>query len=166
MIPKIQFLLIKMDSKEKLRKEYEKTIKRELAKKVGSITIIVTEDTYDKALTAFNIGVAGAELGMKVLMFFTSRGINIVKKSYKPRRARWGESPIGWKETFIKNRGGTTLSHLMYQAKDMGVEFNACYTSMISMGLKDDMLLENVRVLRMSEFLGLSVGTDMQLVIG
>jgi hypothetical protein len=28
------------------------------------------------------------------------------------------------------------------------------------------MLLENVRVMRMSEFLGLSVGTDMQFVIG
>jgi predicted peroxiredoxin len=48
----------------------------------------------------------------------------------------------------------------------MGVEFNVCYTSMISMGIKEDMLLENVRVIRMSEFLGLAVGTDMQLVIG
>lgn len=155
-----------MDSQIKIRKEYEKTLKRELTKKVGSLTIIVIEDTYDKALTAFNIGVAGVELGMKVVMFFTSRGANIVKKSYKPRRARWGESPIGWKETFIKRRGGTTLAHLMYQAKDMGVEFNVCYTSMISMGIKEDMLLENVRVIRMSEFLGLAVGTDMQLVIG
>jgi len=125
--------LINTDSKIKLRKEYEKTMKRELAKKVGSMAIIVTEDTYDKALTAFNIGVAGRELGMKVIMFFTSRGVNIVKKSYKPRRARWGESPIAWKETFIKRRGGATLAHLMYQAKDMGVEFNVCYTSMISL---------------------------------
>ena len=155
-----------MDAKEKLRKEYEKTIKRNLSNKVGSLTIIVTEDTYDKALTAFNIGVAGAELGMKVIMFFTARGANIVKKSYKPRRARWGESPIAWKETYIKRRGGATLAHLMYQAKDMGVDFNVCYTSMISMGLNEDMLLENVRVMRMSEFLGLAVGTDMQLIIG
>jgi len=151
--------------KKKLRKQYEETMKRELTKKVGSLIIIVAEDTYDKALTAFNIGVAGIELGMKVIMFFTSRGANIVKKSYKPRRARWGEAPIGWKETFIKKRGGATLAHLMYQAKDMGVEFNVCYTSMVSMGIKEDMLLENVRVIRMSEFLGLSVGTDMQLVI-
>ena len=151
--------------KKKLRKQYEETMKRELTKKVGSLTIIVAEDTYDKALTAFNIGVAGIELGMRVIMFFTSRGANIVKKSYKPRRARWGEAPIGWKETFIKKRGGATLAHLMYQAKDMGVEFNVCYTSMVSMGIKEDMLLENVRVIRMSEFLGLSVGTDMQLVI-
>jgi predicted peroxiredoxin len=158
--------LANTDPKKKLRKEYEKTMKRDLARKVGSMAIIVTEDTYDKALTAFNIGVAGVELGMKVIMFFTSRGVNIVKKSYKPRRARWGESPIGWKESFIKRRGGATLAHLMYQAKDMGVEFNVCYTSMISMGIKEDMLLENVRVIRMSEFLGLSVGTDMQLVIG
>jgi predicted peroxiredoxin len=157
--------LPKKHIKKKLRKQYEETMKRELTKKVGSLIIIVAEDTYDKALTAFNIGVAGIELGMKVIMFFTSRGANIVKKSYKPRRARWGEAPIGWKETFIKKRGGATLAHLMYQAKDMGVEFNVCYTSMVSMGIKEDMLLENVRVIRMSEFLGLSVGTDMQLVI-
>jgi predicted peroxiredoxin len=158
--------LAETDSNKKLRKEYEKTMKRDLAKKVGNMTIIVTEDTYDKALTGFNIGVAGIELGMKVNMFFTSRGTNIMKKSYKPRRARWGESPIGWKETFIKRRGGTTLAQLMYQAKDMGVEFYACYTSMLSMGIKDEMLLENVKVMRMSEFLGLAVDSDMQLVIG
>jgi len=154
------------DSHKKIRKEYEKTMKRQLAKKVGSMTIIVTEDTYDKALTAFNMAVAGIELGMKVNMFFTSRGANVMKKSYKPRRARWGESPIGWKETFIKRHGGTTLAQLMYQAKDMGVEFYSCYTSMLSMGIKEDTLLENVQVMRMSEFLGVAVDSDIQLVIG
>ena len=58
-------------------------MKRDINKKVGTITIIITEDTYDKAITAFNFAVSAIEMGMKVDMFFTARGINILKKSYK-----------------------------------------------------------------------------------
>ena len=148
------------------RKEYEKTIKRAVSKKVGSLTIIVIEDTYDKALTAFNIGLAGAELGMTVSMFFTSRGVNIIKKSYKPRRARWGEAPIGWKESSIKRRGGPVLAELMYQAKDMGVRFYVCYTSMISTGLNEEMFISGIKVMRMVEFLELAFEADTHFVIG
>ena len=150
---------------EEIRKEYEKTMQRSITKKIGTMTIIVTEDTYDKALTAFNFGVAGVEMGMKVSIFFTSRGINIIKKSYKPRRARWGEAPIVWKETSIRRRGGVVLAELMYQARDMGAHFYVCYTSMVSAGLKEAMLLENVKVIRMAEFLGLALESDIQLVI-
>ena len=150
---------------EEIRKEYEKTMQRAITKKIGTMTIIVMEDTYDKALTAFNLGVAGVEMGMKVSMFFTSRGINILKKSYKPRRARWGEAPIAWKESSIKRRGGIVLAELMYQARDMGVHFFACYTSMLSTGVKDSMLLDNVKVVRMAEFLGFALESEIQLVI-
>ena len=150
---------------EEIRKEYEKTMQRAITKKIGTMTIIVMEDTYDKALTAFNFGVAGVEMGMNVSMFFTSRGINIVKKSYKPRRARWGEAPIVWKETSIKRRGGVVLAELMYQARDMGVHFYVCYTSMISTGIKESMLLENIKVTRLAEFLGLTLESEIQLVI-
>jgi len=150
---------------EDIRKEYEKTMQRAITKKIGTMTIIVMEDTYDKALTAFNLGVAGVEMGMNVSMFFTSRGVNIVKKSYKPRRARWGEAPIAWKESSIKRRGGIVLAELMYQARDMGVHFHACYTSMLSMGIKESMLLENIKVIRMAEFLGLAVESEIHLVI-
>ncbi len=150
---------------EDIRKEYEKTMQRAITKKIGTMTIIVMEDTYDKALTAFNLGVAGVEMGMNVSIFFTGRGVNIVKKSYKPRRARWGEAPIAWKESSIKRRGGVVLAELMYQARDMGVHFHACYTSMLSMGIKESMLLENIKVIRMAEFLGLAVESEIHLVI-
>ncbi len=156
----------KEQAKATLRKEYEKTMKRPLAKKPGSLTVIVTEDTYDKALTAFNISVAAIEMGMTVSLFFTSRGINIITKSYKPRRARWGEAPIGWKENIIKRRGGSVLAHLMYQAKDMGVHFYACYTSMLSAGIPERKLLDNVKIIRMTEFLGIAADADIHLVIG
>jgi predicted peroxiredoxin len=153
------------ESTNEIRKEYEKTMQRAITKKVGAMTIIVMEDTYDKALTAFNFGVAGVEMGMKVSMFFTSRGIHILKKAYKPRRAHWGEAPIVWKEASIKKKGGVVLAELMYQARDMGVHFYLCYTSIISAGLKESMFLENIKVIRMAEFLGIALETDIQLII-
>ena len=148
-----------------IREKYEQTMQRELVQKVGKITVVLTEDTYDKALTAFNIAVAAVEIGMTVHMFFTSRAVNVLRKSYKPRRARWGEAPIGWKESYIKRRGGPVLAHLMYQAKDMGVNIYACYTSMVSMGLTEKDLIGDIRAIRMSEFLEMSVVTDSQFVI-
>ncbi|MBU0498129.1 MAG: DsrE/DsrF/DrsH-like family protein [Candidatus Thermoplasmatota archaeon] len=148
------------------RHAYVKTMDRDVGQKVGTMTIILTEDTYDKALTTFNIAVAGIEMGMKVMVFFTARGINVIKKAYKPRRSRWGEAPIGWKETFIRRRGGQTLSQLMYQARDMGVELLACYTSMISIGLKEPQIITGVKTIRMVEFLEFAIHSDTQFVIG
>jgi predicted peroxiredoxin len=148
------------------RKEYKKTMKREIPKKIGSITIILIEDSYDKALTAFNLAVGAVEMGMTVHMLFMARGVNVLKKSYKPRRSRWGEAPIGWKETYISKRGGPILAHLMYQAKDMGVNLYVCYTSMVTTGLNEKELLSDIKILRISEFLELSVETDSQFVIG
>ena len=147
-----------------IRDEYIKTMARDTERKVGSIAIILTEDNYDKALTAFNIAVGAVEMGMTVHMFFTARGVNVLRKSYKPRRARWGEAPIGWKEAYIKKRGGPILAHLMYQAKDMGVNLHACYTSMISMELLEKDLLSEVKTTRVSEFIELSIETDAQFV--
>ncbi|KYK20060.1 hypothetical protein AYK24_10305 [Thermoplasmatales archaeon SG8-52-4] len=151
---------------ERPRKEYKKTMRREIPKHIGSITIILIEDSYDKALTAFNIAVGAVEMGITVHMMFMARGVNVLKKSYKPRRSRWGEAPVGWKETYIKRRGGPILAHLMYQAKDMGVNLYVCYTSMISIGLKEDELLKDIRVIQMPEFLSLTIETDSQYVIG
>ena len=149
-----------------LREQYKKTMKRAINKKVGTITIIITEDTYDKAITAFNFAVSAIEMGMKVNMFFTARGINILRKSYKPRRAKWGEAPIGWKETYIKRRGGATLAQLMYQANDLGIKMNLCYSSMISMGLHEQMFLKGIKIITMPEFLHSTIETDAHLLIG
>jgi len=158
--------MITKTSEQVPRREYKKTIKREIEENIRSMTIIVTEDTYDKALTAFNMGVSGVEMGVDVSLFFTSRGINILKKSYKPRRARWGEAPIGLKESSIKKHGGPILAQLMYQAKDMGAKFYVCYTSMVSMGLNEKMLIGDVKIMRMVEFLEIALKADAHFVIG
>jgi len=149
-----------------LRTQYQKTMERTIKNTVHTMSLIITEDTYDKALTAFNLAVSAAEMGVTVDMFFTARGVNILKKSYKPRKAKWGEAPIGWKETFIRRRGGATLAQLMYQAKDMGVHMNICYSSMISMGLQQRMFIDGIGIKRMPEFLQQSLESDAHLLIG
>lgn len=65
-----------------------------------------------------------------------------------------------------KKRGGPILANLMYQAKDMGVNLYVCYTSMISLGLKEDMFVGGIKTIRMSEFLEFSLESDAQFVIG
>ncbi len=158
--------MTKKNIKKEIRDQYKKTMDRAISKKVGTMAIIITEDTYDKALTAFNIAVVAIEMGIKVNMFFTARGVNILKKSYKPRRAKWGEAPIGWKETYIKRRGGTTLAQLMYQANDLGIIMSLCYSSMISMGLHEQMFLKGIKIITMPEFLNSAIETDAHLLIG
>jgi len=158
--------MTKKNIKKEIRDQYKKTMDRAISKKVGTMVIIITEDTYDKALTAFNIAVAAIEIGIKVNMFFTARGVNILKKSYKPRRAKWGEAPIGWKETYIKRRGGVTLAQLMYQANDLGIIMSLCYSSMISMGLHEQMFLKGIKIITMPEFLNSAIETDAHLLIG
>ena len=158
--------MTKKNIKKEIRDQYKKTMDRAISKKVGTMAIIITEDTYDKALTAFNIAVVAIEMGIKVNMFFTARGVNILKKSYKPRRAKWGEAPIGWKETYIKRRGGVTLAQLMYQANDLGIIMSLCYSSMISMGLHEQMFLKGIKIITMPEFLNSAIETDAHLLIG
>jgi len=154
------------DRGDETRRAYVQTMDRDTRQKVGRMTIMLTEDTYDKALTAFNIAVAGLEMGMPVMVFCSARGINVLKKAYKPRRSRWGEAPVAWKETFIRRRGGQTLSQLMYTARDMGVELLACYTSMVSLGIKEPQLISEVKTVRMVEFLEQCKQADTQFVIG
>ena len=158
--------MTKKNIEKEIRDQYKKTMDRAISKKVGTMAIIITEDTYDKALTAFNIAVVAIEMGIKVNMFFTARGVNILKKSYKPRRAKWGEAPIGWKETYIKRRGGVTLAQLMYQANDLGIIMSLCYSSMISMGLHEQMFLKGIKIITMPEFLHSAIETDAHLLIG
>jgi peroxiredoxin family protein len=158
--------MIKEIDNQNIRQQYQNTINRTITTKKQYLSIIITEDTYDKALTAFNLAVSAIEMGIDVNMFFTSRGVNIIKKSYKPRKAKWAEAPIAWKESFIKKRGGATLAQLMYQAKDMGVSLSACYTSMLSMGLHPTRFIEGVTIKRMPEILQKNLESDTHLLIG
>jgi peroxiredoxin family protein len=133
-----------------------------------SMTLIVFSGDLDKALAAFNLANTGAAMGMKVNMFFTFWGLSVIEKGGLTRGKK---SPMQWMMGMM-NRGGptrrklskmnmagfgtSTMKGLMKRyhmpsleesialAREQGVKFLACTTSMAIMGLEESDFLDVV----------------------
>jgi peroxiredoxin family protein len=131
-------------------------------------TIVVFSGELDKALAAFNIAITAASMGMQVTMFFTFWGLNVVAREKSGR----GEKKALQKMMGLMNRGGARrlnlsrlnmmgagkaamkklmtvygmppLEEMIAMARDLGVRFIACTTSMALMGLSEDDLISEV----------------------
>ena len=132
------------------------------------ITLIVFSGEMDKALAAFNLAIGAAAMGMEVSMFFTFWGLNVIKKNQRPIKSRG----IMRKMLNYMNRGGSkrlplskfhmlglgkwmmgrlmrdakfpTIDEQIAIAKEAGVKFIACTTSMGIMGIKKDDFITGV----------------------
>jgi peroxiredoxin family protein len=131
------------------------------------VTLVVFSGDLDKALAAFNIAIGAASAGMEVSMFFTFWGLNIIKRS----EGRIRSKGIMRRMLNLMNRGGSKrlplskfhmmgsgtwmmkrlmkdvkfpqLEELMAMAREMGVKFIACTTTMGIMGIgKEALILE------------------------
>jgi peroxiredoxin family protein len=129
------------------------------------MTIIVFSGEMDKVLSAFNLAIGGATAGMDVTMFFTFWGLNAIKKNEGSIKS----TGIMRKMLNMMNRGGAkrlplskvhmmgmgkwmmqklmrdinfpSVEELMATAKEFGVKFVACTTTIGMMGLsKDDFI--------------------------
>ncbi|MFO7868431.1 MAG: FAD-dependent oxidoreductase [Bacteroidales bacterium] len=133
-------------------------------------TLIVFSDDLDKALAGFVLANGAAATGQKVSMFFTFWGLNVIKKTKKPRVRKDffgkmfalmlpGDSTklklskihmfgIGSRlmRFIMKRKGIDSLESLRQQALDNGVEFIACQMSMDVMGVKNEELLDEVTI--------------------
>lgn len=133
-------------------------------------TFIMFSDDLDKALATFVLANGAAATGQKVTIFFTFWGLNVIKKSDKPRVAKniYGKMfemmlPSCSKKLKLSkmNMGGIgsrmmrhimkknqihSLEELRQQALKNGVEFIACQMSMDVMGIKKEELLEEVTI--------------------
>ncbi|MCI1720041.1 MAG: FAD-dependent oxidoreductase [Bacteroidales bacterium] len=131
-------------------------------------TLIVFSDDLDKALASFVLANGAAATGKKVTMFFTFWGLNVIKKSNKPRVKKdiFGKMfgfmlPANSKELGLSKMnmfglGSIMMRHIMklrridnleslrQQAIDNGVEMIACTMSMDVMGVAKEELLDNV----------------------
>ena len=136
--------------------------------KKESLTLVVFSGELDKALTAFNIAIGAASMGMEVSMFFTFWGLNVIKKNEGSIKSRG----IMRKMLNRMNRGGSKRLHLskfhmmgmgtwmtkrlmkdvnfpqleqlMTMAREMGVRFIACNTSMGIMGIGKEAFIPEV----------------------
>jgi len=132
------------------------------------LTLIVFSGDLDKALAAFNIAIGAASAGMEVSMFFTFWGLNIIKRNEGSIRSKG----IMRRMLNLMNRGGSKRAHLskfhmmglgtwmmkrlmkdvnfpqleelMAMAKEMGVKFIACTTSMGIMGIGKEAFIPEV----------------------
>ncbi len=143
------------------------------------ITIIVFSGDLDKALAAFNLAMGAAAMEMKVTMFFTFWGLNVIRKDKKVSRARGmirkmlnlvnrgGAKRLPLSRLNMGGLGGSMMKKLMKDSKtppleemirmahEMGVEFIACTTSMGMMGiLREDLITEVGRLAGVATYLG------------
>ena len=133
-------------------------------------TLIMFSDDLDKALATFVLANGAAATGQKVSIFFTFWGLNVIKKTVKPKVKKdfFGRmfslmlpsssfrlhlskmSMLGVGDRMMrhimKHKGIDSLESLRQQAVDNGVEFIACQMSMDVMGVQREELLDNVTV--------------------
>ena len=132
------------------------------------VTLAVFSGEMDKALAAFNIAIGAASMGMEVSMFFTFWGLNIIKRNEGSIKSRG----IMRKMLNFMNRGGSkrlpiskfhmlglgkwmmgklmkdgkfpSFDELIATAREGGVKFIACTTSMGIMGISKEALIPEV----------------------
>ena len=133
-----------------------------------SVTLVVFSGELDRALAAFNMAVGAASAGMEVNMFFTFWGLNIVKRNEGAIKSRG----IMRKMLNRMNRGGARrlplskfhmlglgkwmmgrlmqdinfppLEEMMALAKESGVKFIACTTTIGMMGISKEAFIPEV----------------------
>jgi peroxiredoxin family protein len=154
-----------------------------------SMTLIVFSDDLDRALAAFNLANTGASMGMKVNMFFTFWGLGVIKKESV---ARGDKSFMQWMMGLMKRGSakrltmsrmnmlgvGTgvmksmmkkyrmpALQEMIELAREQGVRFVACTTSMALMGLAEQDFIEVDEYAGAATYLGLATESGVNLFI-
>lgn len=152
-------------------------------------TMIVFDGDLDKAIAAFIIANGAAAMGNKVHMFFTFWGLSILRKHPAPSRSRsfmdkmfgkmlpsssrklglskFNMGGLGAKmiRRVMQQKGIDSLESLMQQAMEAGVELTACQMTMDIMGLRQEDLIDGVRIGGVATMLGNSDQSNMNLFI-
>ncbi len=127
--------------------------------KEDRLTIAVLSGDLERALAAFMLATTGASMGMKVSMFFTFWGLNIIKKneggikskglmrkmlnlmnrggSKRLKLSRFDMLGMGtWMmKGLMKDTNMPSVDEFITMAKDMGVELIGCTTTCGVMGI-------------------------------
>ncbi|MDD3626374.1 MAG: DsrE/DsrF/DrsH-like family protein [bacterium] len=137
-----------------------------MSEKRKSVAMVVSEDTLDKAFMPFMIAVTAASMDADVHIFFTFMGLNILKKKYKPKLPGIMKIFTGMMIKKMKKVKVPGFDELLSQAKEFGVKFYACNTSMKVFDLVKDDLIDGVEIVGAAKFLQLAMNSDTQLFVG
>ena len=132
------------------------------------MTIIVFSDEMDKALATFNLAIGGSTSGMEVTLFFTFWGLNLIKKNEGRIKSkgimrrmlnsmnRGGAKRLPLSKFHMLGLGKWMMQKLMQDirfpqveeqikiAKEFGVKFIACTTSVGMMGIGHEAFIPEV----------------------
>lgn len=152
-------------------------------------TMVVFSGDLDKAIASFIIANGAAAMGKKVTMFFTFWGLNILRKHEKvstqkgfldkmfsmmmPRGSRrlklskMNMLGMGGKmiRKVMRDKNVSSLEELIKAAMCNGVEVVACQMSMDVMGLKQEELLDGVKIGGVGYYLGEAEDSNVNLFI-
>jgi peroxiredoxin family protein len=128
--------------------------------------MVVAEGSFDKAMMPLIMGTTAASMGMEVHVFYTFFGLKLLKKGVRPKLKGMMSLFTGMIEKKMKKNKIPGYSEMMQQAKDLGVNFYACSTSMILMGVEESDLADGVKVLGAAAFLNIAADSKVQLFIG
>jgi len=153
-------------------------------------TMIVFSDDFDKALATFVIANGAVATGKKVTLFFTFWGLNTIRKenikkigkkdflsnvfdkimpkgSHGLKLSKFNGAGFGTK--MMRGRMGNlnidSLETMIQHAMKNGVEFVACQMSMDMFGIKEDELIDGVKIGGVASFLEATESSNMSLFI-
>ncbi|GLX65963.1 DsrE/DsrF/DrsH-like family protein [Paenibacillus glycanilyticus] len=152
-------------------------------------TMIVFSGDLDKAIASFIIANGAASSGKKVTMFFTFWGLNVIRRPEKievskslvgrmfgmmmPRGSRklglsrMNMMGMGTKmiRGVMKSNNVSSLEELIETAIAQGVEVVACQMSMDLMGIKQEELIDGVKIAGVGYYLGQADQSGINLFI-
>ena len=125
---------------------------------------ICSRDTLDGAYPALILGISARRLGMKVKVFYTFMGINVVRKGWAKSMKFKPTGPMGaipgmpqiatWMmKQKIEDAEIPPLDDLLEMAVLEGVELVACKMTVDMMKLEEDVFEEGVTVENAEDFL-------------
>ncbi len=152
-------------------------------------TMVVFSGDLDKAIAAFIIANGAVAMGKQVTMFFTFWGLNILRKpekvpvkkgvmdsmfgfmmprgSKKLKLSNMNMMGMGGKmiRMVMKNKNIDSLEDLIQSAINSGVNIVACSMSMDVMGLKQEELMDGVKIGGVGYYLGEAEDSNVNLFI-
>ncbi len=136
--------------------------------KPDKVTIVLLSGDMDKAMAAFIIATGAAAMGMKVTMFFTFWGLNVIRKEGATSAAKdFLRKAFGWlnkggaenlplsrfhfgglgsimMKKVMKDNRMPAVPELLETAQDLGVKMIACTTTLGLLGISKDTLIEGI----------------------
>ena len=109
------------------------------------VAIVVSKNTLDMAYPPI-IAETAAAMGMEVHLFFTFWGLYLLKKGGAEKAKLPGLMRFftGMMQKKMEKVGVKLLREMIREARELGVKFHACQTTMEVLGIKREDLIEEV----------------------